>query len=55
MGFLAALADPAMSIPLLGKVDASSRSGRLKIGIGFSIAFGILLVVVFTVGGLLVK
>ena len=55
MGFLAGLADPAPSLPLLGNVDASSRSGRLKIGIGFSLAFGILLVVVFTIGGLLVK
>ena len=55
MGFLAGLSDPAFSLPLLGKVDAGSRSGRLKIGVGFSLAFGVLLVLVFTVGGLLVK
>lgn len=55
MGFLDALGDAAASLPLLGKVDATSPAGRVKIGIGFCLAFGGLLVAVLTIVGMLVK
>lgn len=55
MGFLDALSEPTPALPLVGKIDVSSRSGKIKIGVGFCLAFSVVLVIVFTIGGLIVK
>jgi hypothetical protein len=55
MGFLDALSEPEPTLPLLGKIDVSSRGGKFKIGAAFFVAFFLVLVVVFTIGGLIVK
>ncbi|BEP15406.1 hypothetical protein acdb102_37170 [Acidothermaceae bacterium B102] len=52
-GFLSGLAEPPPSLPLIGSIDATSRSGKIKIGVGFAVVFCVVLVVIFTVGGLL--
>lgn len=56
LGFLSGLtgfSEPAPTLPLIGSIDATSRSGKIKIGVGFAVVFSVVLVVIFTVGGLL--
>ncbi len=53
-GFLDGLAEDALALPVLGRIDATSRSGKIKIGVAFSVAFSVVLVIVFTIGGLIV-
>jgi hypothetical protein len=55
MGFLDALTEPMPSLPLIGSIDASTWSGKLKIGlIGFT-PLVLLILILFTIAGFVLK
>jgi hypothetical protein len=54
-GFLDALADPTAELPILGTIDGSTMMGKLKIGlIGFA-PLVLIILVLFTVAGFVLK
>jgi hypothetical protein len=55
MGFLDALSEPSASLPLVGSIDGLTRGGKIKIGLVFSLGLGLVILIVFTVAGLILK
>jgi RNA polymerase subunit RPABC4/transcription elongation factor Spt4 len=54
-GFLDALAEPAAELPIIGAIDGSTFAGKLKIGlIGFA-PLVLIILVLFTIAGFVLK
>ena len=51
-GFLDGLAEPSMSLPLVGDLSDLSRASKVKIGVGVSIGLCLVILVLLTVAGL---
>ena len=54
-GFLDALSEPAVSLPLFGSIDALTRGSKVKIVAMVSAATLVVLLIVFTLAGLVLK